>query len=98
MHSAVGMSDYMMTWRRNVDSHVTSMSWARVCVRVCVCVGVCVCDVRSILFDQDGIRLFAGAHNVLKVFSWPLATCLESLPVSWASVADLALTHTYLVR
>jgi len=52
---------------------------------------------RSILFDQDGLRLFAGTHNVLKTFSWPSATCLDSLSISWGDVADMALSQTYLV-
>ena len=52
---------------------------------------------RSILFDQDGIRLFAGAHNMLKIFRWPSVACQGSLSVSWADVSDMALSQTYLV-
>jgi len=50
-----------------------------------------------VLFDVDGQRLFAGTHNVLKVFSCPSAACLDSVSVSWGSVVDMARTHTYLV-
>jgi len=62
-----------------------------VCLRLCSCIG------RSILFDQDGVRLFAGAHNVLKVFSWPSPACQQSLSVTWADVSDMALSQPYLV-
>jgi len=54
---------------------------------------------RSVLFDQDGIRLFAGAHNVLKIFSRPSTSAyLDSVSVNWGDVADMALSQNYLVR
>jgi len=53
---------------------------------------------RTVLFDSDGCRLFAGTHNVLKVFGCPSATCLDSVSVSWGGVVDMARTCSYLVR
>ena len=56
-----------------------------------------ICFASSVLFDVDGLRLFAGCHNVLKVFTWPTNTCVESLPINWGDVADMALTQNFLV-
>ena len=79
--------------------HIGQYEW---CVRVATMGSRVVCVVwagdRTVLFDVDGHRLFVGTHNVLKVFSCPSATCLDSISVSWGSVVDMARTDTYLVR
>ena len=52
---------------------------------------------RSIFFHPDGLCLYSGGTNKLKVFSWEPGRCLDSLALDWGGVADIAMAQNQLV-
>lgn len=54
--------------------------------------------VRCLYFSQGGECLFAGCHDVLKVYGWEPGRTLDSIPTGWGKVQDIAIAQNQLVR
>lgn len=48
-------------------------------------------------FHPDGLCLFSGGKDLLKVYGWEPSECHDSIPISWGDVADITLTQNQLV-
>lgn len=53
--------------------------------------------VRCISFSGDGECLFAGCHDLLKVYGWEPFRCYDTISTGWGRVADLAVAQTQLI-
>lgn len=54
-------------------------------------------SVRCIEFSQNGDCLYGGGQDVLKAYGWEPARILDSVPVMWGKVQDIATTSTQLI-
>ena len=52
---------------------------------------------RSIFFHPDGLCLYSGAVDMMKVYSWEPAACHDSVALGWSKVADMAVAQNQLV-
>ncbi|XP_076242540.1 katanin p80 isoform X2 [Calliopsis andreniformis] len=53
--------------------------------------------IRCLYFSQGGECLFAGCHDVLKVFGWEPGRTLDSVPTGWSKVQDIAIAQNQLI-
>lgn len=53
---------------------------------------------RCLYFSQGGECLFAGSHDVLKVYGWEPARTLDTIPTGWGKIQDIAVAQNQLVR
>lgn len=53
---------------------------------------------RCLYFSQGGECLFAGSHDVLKVYGWEPGRTLDTIPTGWGKVQDIAVAQNQLVR
>lgn len=52
---------------------------------------------RCLYFSQGGECLFAGSHDVLKVYGWEPGRTLDTIPTGWGKVQDIAVAQNQLV-
>ncbi|XP_076671457.1 katanin p80 isoform X5 [Andrena cerasifolii] len=53
--------------------------------------------IRCLYFSQGGECLFAGCHDVLKVYGWEPGRTLDSVPTGWGKVQDIAVAQNQLI-
>lgn len=53
--------------------------------------------IRCLYFSQGGECLFAGCHDVLKVYGWEPGRTLDSVPTGWGKVQDIAIAQNQLI-
>ncbi|KZC06937.1 PREDICTED: katanin p80 WD40 repeat-containing subunit B1 [Dufourea novaeangliae] len=53
--------------------------------------------IRCLYFSQGGECLFAGCHDVLKVYGWEPGRTLDSVPTGWTKVQDIAVAQNQLI-
>lgn len=53
---------------------------------------------RCLYFSQGGECLFAGSHDVLKVYGWEPGRTLDTVPTGWGKVQDIAVAQNQLVK
>ncbi|XP_078046137.1 katanin p80 isoform X3 [Augochlora pura] len=53
--------------------------------------------IRCLYFSQGGECLFAGCHDVLKVYGWEPGRTLDAVPTGWAKVQDIAVAQNQLI-
>ncbi|XP_076647785.1 katanin p80 isoform X2 [Halictus rubicundus] len=53
--------------------------------------------IRCLYFSQGGECLFAGCHDVLKVYGWEPGRTLDSVPTGWVKVQDIAVAQNQLI-
>lgn len=53
--------------------------------------------IRCLYFSQGGECLFAGSHDVLKVYGWEPARTLDTIPTGWGKVQDIAVAQNQLI-
>ncbi|XP_034176079.1 katanin p80 isoform X1 [Osmia lignaria lignaria] len=53
--------------------------------------------IRCLYFSQGGECLFAGCHDVLKVYGWEPGRTLDSVPTGWGKVHDIAIAQKQLI-
>ncbi|XP_012274168.1 katanin p80 WD40 repeat-containing subunit B1 isoform X2 [Orussus abietinus] len=53
--------------------------------------------IRCLHFSQGGECLFAGSHDVLKVFGWEPARTLDTIPTGWGKIQDIAIAQNQLI-
>ncbi|XP_041375540.1 katanin p80 WD40 repeat-containing subunit B1-like isoform X2 [Gigantopelta aegis] len=53
--------------------------------------------IRTIKFHPDGMCLYSGSRDMLKVYSWEPIMCLDSVPVNWGEVSDMAIAENQLI-
>lgn len=53
--------------------------------------------IRCLYFSQGGECLFAGCHDVLKVYGWEPGRTLDSIPTGWGKVQDIAIAQNQLI-
>ncbi|XP_011330395.1 katanin p80 WD40 repeat-containing subunit B1 isoform X2 [Ooceraea biroi] len=53
--------------------------------------------IRCLYFSQGGECLFAGSHDVLKVYGWEPGRTLDSIPTGWGKVQDIAVAQNQLI-
>ncbi|XP_076765599.1 katanin p80 isoform X2 [Xylocopa sonorina] len=53
--------------------------------------------IRCLYFSQGGECLFAGGHDVLKVYGWEPGRTLDSVPTGWGKVQDIAIAQNQLI-
>ena len=49
-------------------------------------------------FHPDGLCLYSGAVDMMKVYSWEPAACHDSVALGWSKVADMAVAQDQLVN
>lgn len=54
-------------------------------------------SVRCLYFSQGGECLFAGSHDVLKVYGWEPARTLDTIPTGWGKIHDIAVAQNQLI-
>ena len=52
---------------------------------------------RCIFYHPDGLCLYSGAVDMMKVYSWEPAACHDSVALGWSKVADMAIAQNQLV-
>ena len=52
---------------------------------------------RTIFFHPDGLCLYSGAVDMMKVYSWEPFQCHDSVALGWSKVADVAIAQNQLV-
>ena len=52
---------------------------------------------RCIAFHPDGMCLYSGSKDVLKVYGWEPIECYDTVPVAWGDVCDMSISNTQLV-
>ena len=58
---------------------------------------VCACS-RCILFHPDGMCLYSGSKDMIKVYHWEPLELYDTVPVPWGEVCDMSISNTQLVR
>ncbi|KYM94142.1 Katanin p80 WD40-containing subunit B1, partial [Cyphomyrmex costatus] len=53
--------------------------------------------IRCLYFSQGGECLFAGSHDVLKVYGWEPGRTLDTIPTNWGKVQDIAIAQNQLI-
>ncbi|XP_017878583.1 katanin p80 WD40 repeat-containing subunit B1-like isoform X1 [Ceratina calcarata] len=53
--------------------------------------------IRCLYFSQGGECLYAGCHDVLKVFGWEPGRTLDSVATGWGKVQDIAIAQNQLI-
>ncbi|KAL0126718.1 hypothetical protein PUN28_005228 [Cardiocondyla obscurior] len=53
--------------------------------------------IRCLYFSQGGECLFAGSHDVLKVYGWEPGRTLDTIPTGWGKVQDIAVAQNQLI-
>nr|XP_050846369.1 katanin p80 WD40 repeat-containing subunit B1 isoform X3 [Vespula vulgaris] len=53
--------------------------------------------IRCLYFSQGGECLFAGSHDVLKVYGWEPGRTLDTVPTGWGKVLDIAVAQNQLI-
>ncbi|XP_012235415.1 katanin p80 WD40 repeat-containing subunit B1-like isoform X2 [Linepithema humile] len=53
--------------------------------------------IRCLYFSQGGECLFAGSHDVLKVYGWEPGRILDTIPTGWGKVQDIAVAQNQLI-
>ncbi|XP_053981414.1 katanin p80 WD40 repeat-containing subunit B1 isoform X2 [Hylaeus anthracinus] len=53
--------------------------------------------IRCLYFSQGGECLFAGCHDVLKVYGWEPGRTLDTVPTGWVKVQDIAVAQNQLI-
>lgn len=53
--------------------------------------------IRCVEFSQNGDCLYGGGQDMLRVYGWEPARMLDSVPVMWGKVQDIAATSTQLI-
>ena len=48
-------------------------------------------------FSSGGECLFAGSQDCLKIYGWEPERTLDTVPVGWGKVQDIAITEKQLV-
>lgn len=49
------------------------------------------------MYHPDGVCLFSGGKDLLKVYGWEPPECFDSVPISWGDVAHITLAQNQLV-
>ena len=52
---------------------------------------------RCIFYHPEGLCLYSGANNQLKVYGWEPSRCYDSLVLDWGMVSDIAMAQNQLV-
>ena len=52
---------------------------------------------RTTLFHPDGLCLYSGGQDMLKVFGWEPLRCFDALNVGWGKVSAMAIAEKQLV-
>uniref|UniRef100_A0A1B6E1F0 Katanin p80 WD40 repeat-containing subunit B1 n=1 Tax=Clastoptera arizonana TaxID=38151 RepID=A0A1B6E1F0_9HEMI len=52
---------------------------------------------RCVTFSPNGQCLYAGAQDFLKVCMWEPARTIDTVPISWGKVQDIAIANTQLI-
>ena len=52
---------------------------------------------RCITFHPEGLALFSGAQDSMRVYGWEPVRCYDSFSLSWGKVADMAISSSQLV-
>ncbi|KAK3580317.1 hypothetical protein CHS0354_003552 [Potamilus streckersoni] len=45
---------------------------------------------RCLYFHPDGMCIFGGSSNLMKVYGWEPVVCQDSVPIGWGEVAEIA--------
>ena len=53
---------------------------------------------RCIAFGSEGDCVFAGCHDLLKVYGWEPFRSFDTVAMGWGKIADIAVAQTQLVR
>ena len=48
-------------------------------------------------FHPDGLCIYCGCENQLKVYGWEPAKCFDTLTTGWSRVSDIAIAQKQLV-
>jgi len=52
---------------------------------------------RSLTFHPEGLCLYCGCENQLKVYGWEPTKCFDTLTTGWSRVSDIAIAQKQLV-
>lgn len=54
-------------------------------------------SIRCLNFSSRGECLFAGYHDTLKVYCWEPARILDTIPIGWGKISDIAISQDQLI-
>lgn len=52
---------------------------------------------RSIYFNADGLCLYCGSQDVLRVYGWEPARIYDCEETQWGKIVDMSTTNSHLV-
>ncbi|GAA6110097.1 katanin p80 WD40 repeat-containing subunit B1 [Tachysurus ichikawai] len=52
---------------------------------------------RCLLFSPDGVCLYSGSDDMLRVYGWEPDCCFDVVPVGWGKVLDFAICNSQMI-